>query len=65
MTSVLPQPQRENTLNAEHVVEMTVCQQEPVEFLKPRRSGATAYPPAVDHDAVAPASTRSSMVAVR
>ena len=54
----LPQPQRrKQPRNAEHVVEMAVCQQEPVE-----PSEASAAPeqlalrtlPAVDHDAVAP-----------
>src|ERR1700674_299884 len=54
----LPQPQRrKQTRNAEHVVEMAVRQQEPVE-----PSEASAAPeqlalrtlPAVDHDAVAP-----------
>ncbi len=54
----LPQPQRrKQTRNAEHVVEMAVRQQEPVE-----PSEANAAPeqlalrtlPAVDHDAAAP-----------
>ena len=66
----LPQPQRrKQTGNAEHVVEMAVRQQEPVE-----PSEASAAPeqlalrtlPAVDHDAVAPGlHQKTRMVAVR